>query len=175
MPNNKPQPTNSQFILYQDDNGVTNVNVRFDGQDVWLSQQQIALLFDTTRENIVQHIRNIYQEAELQEERTCKNYLQVQTEGNRSVKRNIPNYNLDMIISIGYRVRSQVATRFDLVAKIAEKIGELKCSSEYSSNLQLRKINRLCSILSSLAIDNNMFMLQSKELPFAKLPVYLPK
>jgi len=112
MSNNQLQPANSQFILYQDDNGVTNVNVRFDGKDVWLSQQQIALLFDTTRENVVQHIRNIFQEAELQEERTCKNFLQVQMEGNRSVKRNIPNYNLDMIIAIGYRVKSQVATRF---------------------------------------------------------------
>ncbi len=112
MPNDKQQPTNSQFVLYQDDNGVTNVNVRFDGQDVWLSQQQIALLFDTSRENIVQHIRNIYQESELEEERTCKNFLQVQTEGKRSVKRNIPNYNLDMIIAVGYRVKSQVATRF---------------------------------------------------------------
>jgi len=112
MPNNQLQPTGSQFILYQDDNGITNVNVRFDGKDVWLAQPQIAMLFDTTRENVVQHIRNIYQEAELQEERTCKNFLQVQTEGNRSVQRNIPNYNLDMIIAVGYRVKSQVATRF---------------------------------------------------------------
>jgi len=112
MSNNQIQPSNSQFILYQDDNGITNVNVRFDGKDVWLSQPQIAILFDTTRENVVQHIRNIYQEAELQEERTCKNFLQVQTEGNRSVKRNIPHYNLDMIIAVGYRVKSQVATRF---------------------------------------------------------------
>ena len=112
MDNDKIQPVNSQFILYQDDNGITNVNVRFDDKDVWLSQQQIAMLFDTTRENIVQHIRNIYQEDELQEVRTCKNFLQVQTEGNRSVKRNIPNYSLDMIIAIGYRVKSQVATRF---------------------------------------------------------------
>jgi len=112
MSNNQLQPTNSQFILYQDDNGITNVNVRFDGKDVWLAQQQIATLFDTTRENVVQHIRNIYQEVELQEERTCKNFLQVQTEGNRSVRRNIPNYNLDMIIAVGYRVKSQVATRF---------------------------------------------------------------
>lgn len=108
----KVEPTDSQFVLYQDDNGVTNVNVRFDGEDVWLSQQQIALLFDTTRENVVQHVRNIYQEAELQIDRTCKDFLQVQTEGNRSVRRNIPNYNLDMIIAVGYRVRSQVATRF---------------------------------------------------------------
>ena len=103
MPNEAPQPSNSQFVLYQDDNGITNVNVRFDGGDVWLSQQQIALLFDTSRKNIVQHIRNIYQEAELGEEGTCKNILQVQTEGKRSVKRNIPNYNLDNILSVGNR------------------------------------------------------------------------
>lgn len=112
MSDDKIKPTNSQFILYQDDNGITNVNVRFDDSDVWLSQQQIAMLFDTSRENIVQHIKNIYKEAELEEVRTCKKFLQVQTEGSRSVKRNIPNYNLDMIIAIGYRVRSQVATRF---------------------------------------------------------------
>ena len=104
MSDDKIQPTNSQFILYQDGDGVTNINVRFENEDIWLSQQQIAILFDTSRENIVQHIRNIYQETELQEERTCKNFLQVQTEGSRSVKRNIPNYNLDMIIAIGYRI-----------------------------------------------------------------------
>jgi hypothetical protein len=74
---------NSRFILYQDDNGITSVNVRFDSKDVWFSQPQIAMLFETTRENIVQHIRNIYQEDELQEERTCKDFLQVQTDGSR--------------------------------------------------------------------------------------------
>ena len=76
------QLANSQFNLYQDDNGITNVNVRFDGNDVWLAQQQIAMLFDTTRENVIQHIRNIYQETELQEERTCKNFLQVRSSCN---------------------------------------------------------------------------------------------
>ena len=76
-------PANSHFILYQDDNGATNVNVRFDGNDVWFAQQQIAMLFDTTRKNVVQYIHNIYQEAELQEKRTCKNFLQVQIEGDR--------------------------------------------------------------------------------------------
>ena len=111
MSDDKIKPTNSRFILYQDDNGVTNVNVRFDDSDFWLSQQQIAMLFDTSRENIVQHIKNIYQEAELEEVRTCKKFLQVQTEGSRSVKRNIPNYNLDMIIAIGYRVKSQQIPR----------------------------------------------------------------
>jgi len=112
MSNNKLQPTNSQFVLYQDDNGVTNVNVRFDGQDVWLSQQQIALLFDTTQQNVSLHINSIIDEGELSKEATHKYFLLVRQEGNRSVRRQIEHYNLDMIIAVGYRVKSQVATRF---------------------------------------------------------------
>ena len=112
MPNDKSQPTNSQFVLYQDDNGVTNVNVRFDEQDVWLSQQQIAMLFDSTQQNISFHINSILDERELLKEATHKYFLLVRQEGNRSVKRQIEHYNLDMIIAIGYRVKSQVATRF---------------------------------------------------------------
>jgi hypothetical protein len=105
-------PTDSSFILYQDDNGVTNVNVRFDGEDVWLSQPQIALLFDTTQQNVSQHINSILEEGELPKEATHKNFLLVRQEGDRSVKRQIEHYNLDMIIALGYRVKSQVATRF---------------------------------------------------------------
>lgn len=112
MSNDKIQPTNSQFILYQDDNGITNVNVRFDGTDVWLSQQQIALLFDTTQQNISLHINSIIDDGELSKGATHKDFLLVRQEGNRSVKRQIEHYNLDMIIAIGYRVKSQVATRF---------------------------------------------------------------
>ncbi len=106
------QPANSQFVLYQDDNGVTNINVRFDGQDVWLSQQQIAMLFDTTQQNVSLHINSILEDSELQKDATHKDFLLVRQEGNRSVKRQIEHYNLDMIIAIGYRVKSQVATRF---------------------------------------------------------------
>ena len=89
MSNDKMQPTNSQFVLYQDDNGVTNVNVRFDGQDVWLSQQQIALLFDTTQQIVSLHINSIIDEGELSKEATHKYFLLVRQEGNRSVKRQI--------------------------------------------------------------------------------------
>lgn len=89
MSNDKPQPTNSQFILYQDDNGITNVNVRFDGTDVWLSQQQIAQLFDTSQQNISLHISSIIDEDELSKEATHKYFLLVRQEGNRSVKRQI--------------------------------------------------------------------------------------
>lgn len=112
MNNDKIQSTNSQFILYQDDNGVTNVNVRFDGEDVWLSQQQIAILFDTTQQNVSQHINSIVEEGELSKPATHKDFLLVRQEGSRSVKRQIEHYNLDMIIAVGYRVKSQVATRF---------------------------------------------------------------
>jgi len=112
MPEDERQLSNSHFILYQDDNGITNVNVRFDGKDVWLSQQQIAMLFDTTQQNISLHINSILNEEELLKEATHKYFLLVRQEGNRSVKRKIEHYNLDMIIAIGYRVKSQIATRF---------------------------------------------------------------
>ena len=143
------QLANSQFNLYQDDNGITNDNVRFDGNDVWLAQQQIAMLFDTTRENVIQHIRNIYQETELQEERTCKNFLQVQMEGNRAVRRNTPNFNLDMIIAIGYRVKSQVATRFRQPIASCLKVQGVFCTSKplkrQPKNLKSTDIKRCCS------------------------------
>jgi hypothetical protein len=112
MPNNQLQPNSGQFVLYQDDNGITNVNVRFDGEDVWLSQFQIAELFDTSVPNINMHIKSILEDGELVENRTIQNFLIVRQEGNRSVKRQIEHYNLDMIIAVGYRVKSQVATRF---------------------------------------------------------------
>jgi len=79
---------------------------------VWLSQQQMADLYQTSRTNVVEHIKHIYEENELDEESTCRNFRQVRIEGVREVARNIPFYNLDMIISLGYRVRSSIATRF---------------------------------------------------------------
>jgi hypothetical protein len=112
MPNKENKMNNSQFLLYQDDNGVTRVNVRFEGEDIWLFQQQLALLFDTTQQNISQHINVIIEEGELSKEATHKDFLLVRQEGSRSVKRQIEHYNLDMLIAVGYRVKSQVATRF---------------------------------------------------------------
>jgi hypothetical protein len=98
MSNNEQPPPSSQFLLYQDDNGVTNVNVRFDGTDVWLAQAQIALLFDTTQQNVSQHINAVIEEGELPREATHKNFLLVRREGRRSVQRQIEHYNLDMIM-----------------------------------------------------------------------------
>ncbi len=102
----------NKVIIYQDDNGITKVSVRFSDEDIWLTQNQIAELYDTTKQNISQHIAGIFQDGELEETRTVKKFLTVRTEGTREVKRNIDHYNLDMIIALGYRVQSQVATRF---------------------------------------------------------------
>ncbi|MBR5603820.1 MAG: virulence RhuM family protein [Bacteroidales bacterium] len=102
----------NKIILYQDDNEITRVSVRFADEDLWLTQDQLAEIYCTTQQNISQHIDNIYKDGELSSMATHKKFLLVRQEGNRQVKRDIAHYNLDMIIALGYRVQSQVATRF---------------------------------------------------------------
>ncbi|MDR2395300.1 MAG: virulence RhuM family protein [Endomicrobium sp.] len=104
--------TNNKIILYQDENGITNISVRFFDEDIWLTQKQIAEIYDTTQQNISQHIDGIIKDGELDGKSTNKKFLLVQTEGKRKVNREIEHYNLDMIIAVGYRVQSQIATRF---------------------------------------------------------------
>ena len=101
----------NKIILYQDDNEITRVSVRFADEDLWLTQNQLAEIYQTTQQNIALHIKNIYADGELNDS-THKDFLLVRQEGNRQVQRNIVHYNLDMIIALGYRVQSQVATRF---------------------------------------------------------------
>ncbi len=110
--NNELANSNKAFLIYQDDNGITQVNVRFEGEDVWLPVELIMQLFDASQQDVSYHIGQIYAEGELDKERTHKKFLLVRQEGNRSVNRQISHYNLDMIIAVGYRVKSQVATRF---------------------------------------------------------------
>lgn len=105
-----------EIIIYENANGEAKIDVKVYDETVWLTQQQMALLFQSSRTNVVEHIKHIYEEGELNEGATCRNFRQVQKEGNRNVTRNIPYYNLDMIISLGYRVKSQVATRFRIWA-----------------------------------------------------------
>jgi len=100
------------FILYQDENGITRISVRFASDDIWLTQNQIAEIYDTTQQNVSQHIDGIFKDGELTAEATHKKFLLVQTEGKRQVKREVSHYNLDVIIAIGYRIQSQIATRF---------------------------------------------------------------
>jgi hypothetical protein len=102
----------SQIIIYQTEDGNTRLEVRLENETVWLTQKLMAELFQTTPQNITIHLKNIYEEAELEEAATCKDFLQVQKEGTRRIERNQKFYNLDAIISVGYRIKSNVATRF---------------------------------------------------------------
>lgn len=108
---NSDEPNNS-ILLYQDKDGKTNVSVRFADEDVWVTQVQLAEIYGTTRQNIGQHIDNIYKDDELPREATIKKFFIVQQEGSREVRRELDHYNLDVIIAIGYRVQSPIATRF---------------------------------------------------------------
>lgn len=101
-----------EILIYQAAEGDTRLEVRLEDETVWLSQQQMAELFQTARTNVVEHIRHIYEEGELDEASTCRNFRQVRQEGSRRVAREVPFYNLDMIISLGYRVKSLIATQF---------------------------------------------------------------
>jgi hypothetical protein len=115
-----------QLILYQTEDGKAKIEVRLQNESVWLSQAQMAQLFDTSLPNINMHIKNIYEENELPEEATIKDYLIVRKEGNREVSRKIAHYNLKMIIAVGYRVKSLRGTQFrqwatEILAEYAHK------------------------------------------------------
>lgn len=109
---NRPDQRQGEIVIYQAEDGLTKVECRFVDETVWLTQQQMAELFHTSRSNIVEHIGHIYEEGELDEVSTCRKFRQVRMEGSRQVSRELPFYNLDMIISLGYRVKSLIATQF---------------------------------------------------------------
>lgn len=112
---NEP-PSKSQLLIYQSEDGRIKLDVRFEGETVWLTQQLMAELFDTTQQNISLHLQHIFEEGELSLEATHKEFLSVRQEGNRQVSRRLDYYNLDAIISVGYRVKSRVATQFRIWA-----------------------------------------------------------
>ena len=101
-----------EIIIYQTEDGLTRIEVKIEDETVWLSQQQMADLFQTSRTNVVEHIKHIYEEGELDEQSTCRNFRQVRQEGNRKVVKDRPFYNLDKIITLGYRVKSSIVMRF---------------------------------------------------------------
>lgn len=101
-----------EMIIYQSEDGSSRLEVKLEDETVWLDVPQLMDLFHSSRSNILEHIRNIYLEGELDKESTCRKFRQVRMEGNREVQREIIYYNLDMIISLGYRIQSKVATHF---------------------------------------------------------------
>ena len=132
----EPLNLNNKIVIYQSEDGKTQLDVKLEGETVWLSQSQMSELFQTDRTVINRHIKNIYKSGELDEKATCAKNAQVRLEGNRTVTRNIPYYNLDMIISVGYRVNSIRGTRFRQWANNVLKQYLIK---GYAVNEQIRK------------------------------------
>ena len=126
----------NKIIIYQTEDGQTQIDVRLENETVWLTQAQMAELFQTDRTSIVRHINNVYKVEELDRESTCAKIAQVQIEGKRTVRRNIPYFNLDMIISVGYRVNSKRGVRFRQWANNVLKQYLIK---GYAVNERLRK------------------------------------
>jgi len=116
MADNGRVSSKGQFLVYETEDGQVKIDVRLEDETVWLTQQLMVELFQSSQQNISHHVRSIYEEGELAPESTHKKYLSVRREGNREVKRLLDYYNLDMIISVGYRVKSHVATRFRIWA-----------------------------------------------------------
>ena len=102
----------SEFILYQADDGQTRIECRFENDTLWLTQAQIAELFQTTPQNVTLHLKAIFAEGELAEAATCKDYLQVRQEGSRDVTRRLRHYRLEAILAVGYRVRGPRGPQF---------------------------------------------------------------
>ena len=102
----------NKIILYQDDNEITRVSVRFSDEDLWLTQGQLVEIYQTSKSNVSEHIKHIFEDGELTKVTTVRKFRTVQIEGSRKVEREVEHYNLDMVIALGYRVQSQVATRF---------------------------------------------------------------
>jgi len=126
----------NKIIIYQTEDGQTQIDVRLENETVWLTQAQMAELFQTDRTSIVRHINNIYKVEELDRQSTCAKIAQVQIEGKRNVKRNIPYFNLDMIISVGYRVNSKRGVKF---RQWANKVLKEYLVKGYAVNERIRK------------------------------------
>lgn len=114
--NTEMEPARGQFIVYQAEDGKLKLDVQFEDESVWLTQQLMVELFQSSKQNVSHHINSIYEEGELLPEATVKKYLTVRKEGEREIKRLLDYYNLDMIIAVGYRIKSRMATRFRIWA-----------------------------------------------------------
>lgn len=138
-----------KIIIYQSEDGQTQIDVRLENDTVWLTQAQMAELFQKTPQNITMHIRNAYNEGELDQQATCKEFLQVHTEGKRHVMRVQKFYDLDVIISVGYRVKSKRGTAFRIWARNVLKEYLIK-GYVVNDNLRREQIGELRQLVSIL-------------------------
>ena len=142
--------SDNKIIIYNTPDGEATVSVNLDGDTVWLSQQQMAALFDKDRTVITRHINNIYKTKELEKSSTCAFFAQVRDEGGRAVERKIPLYNLDMIISVGYRVNSKRGTQFRIWANTVLKEYLIK-GYTISNNITEQRYQELKQLVAVMA------------------------
>ena len=158
----------SEIILYQTEGGDTRIEVRLENEDVWLSQIQMGILYQTTKQNISLHLKNIYNEKELNEDLTVKDYLTVQQEGSRAVQRPIKHYNLEAIIAVGYRVDSHRGTQFRIWAtqRLREYLikGFILDDERLKSNNQPNYFQELLDRIRDIRTTEKIFYEKIKEI-----------
>ena len=156
---------NNSIIIYQPHADQPAIDVRLEGETVWLSQRQMSVLFDTSSDNVGLHLKNIYAERELLEEATTEDFSVVRQEGNRQVRRSVRHYNLDAIISVGYRVKSATATQFRIWA--TKRLREYLMQG-YSINQQ--RLEQLGQIVEVMARADNHLVAGTGEVLSAYIP-----
>ena len=149
--------TQGELLLYQDENGSTQIEVRLENENVWLTQAQLVTLYQSSKANVSEHIKHIFEEGELEEKATVRKFRTVQKEGSREVTREVVHYNLDLIISLGYRIKSHIATKFRIWATQRLKeyiikgfvIDDNRLKQNAGGNYWYELLNRIHDIRSS--------------------------
>ena len=159
---------NDNMLIYQSEDGKIKIDVRFENETVWLSLDQMATLFGRDKSTISRHIKNVFEEGELPNEATVANFATVQVEGNREVVRNIDYYNLDVIISVGYRVKSQQGTQFRIWAtqRLKEYIikGFALNDERFKTGSSYNYFKELLDRIRDIRLSEKMFYQQIKEI-----------
>ena len=158
----------SEIIIYRQDDGKIKIDVHLEDETVWLTQKLIAELFQVKPQNITIPLKNIYEEGELNENATCKDFLQVQIEGNREVKRNQKFYNLDAILSVGYRIKSHLATQFRIWAtgKLKEYLikGFALNDDRFKTGNSMNYFNELQDRIREIRLSEKFFYQKIKDI-----------
>ncbi|MCF8379408.1 MAG: virulence RhuM family protein [Bacteroidales bacterium] len=169
---------NSEILLYQDKAGDIKIDVRLEDETVWLTQDQMATLFGKGRSTIAEHIGNVYDEGELEQNRTCRKFRQVRKEGDRAVEREVDHYNLDVIISVGYRVKSPQGTQFRIWAtqRLREYIikGFVLNDERFKSGSSMNYFTELQERIREIRLSERFFYQKIKDI-YATSIDYDPK
>ena len=153
--------TSDQIIIYQTIDGQTAIDVKLENETLWLSQYQLSELLETDRTSLAKHIKNIYKTGELDESLTCAKFAQVQNEGSRTIRRDISHYNLDIIISVGYRINSKRGTQFRIWANKVLKEYLIKGYAVNEKRLK-EQAEQLVNLKNTVALLSNV--IENKEL-----------